>query len=188
MSGKNSKQLVIDANLALGSNDRMFNPMGGKPGDRNRRCLLAIREEKHKAVFSLKLRQEWRAHASPSAIAWLQDMERKNLIVSENGEQFSDLLNPACGCLPSLGHKGALAKDFHLVQSALATEQLILSNERQFPQLVALACAAVKELLQLHYGNPAVEGDACILWIKAGAEKDADRRIDVWAEDHLNSN
>lgn len=187
MSLANSKQLVIDANLALGSNDRMFNPMGENPGDRNRRCLLAVREEKHVAIFNLKLRREWRAHASPFAIGWLQNMERKNLTADEEGERFSGLSASACDCLASEGNKRALAKDFHLVQSALATGQLILSNEREFPRFVALACGEVPELLLLHYANPAVEGDACILWIKAGASKEADRRIDAWVRSHQRS-
>jgi hypothetical protein len=185
MSWKNSKQLVLDASLATGSSDRMFNPMGGNPGDRNRRCLLAIREEKHVAVFNLKLRREWRDHASPFAIGWLQDMERKSLVADKEGERFAILLKSACDCLPSEGHKAALAKDIHLVRSALATGQLILSNEKEFPKFVALACDAVWEFLLLHYASPAFEGNACILWIKAGAAKDADRRIDAWVENHL---
>jgi hypothetical protein len=67
MSRLNSKQLVLDANLALGSNDLMFNPVGDAAGDRNRRCLQAVWEEEHVAVFNRQLQREWREHASPSA-------------------------------------------------------------------------------------------------------------------------
>jgi hypothetical protein len=81
-------------------------------------------------------------------------MEQKNLVLDEEGEQFSELLTPACNCQASDGHKKALTKDFHLVQSALATDQLILSNEKELPRFVALACSAVNELLQLHYAVP----------------------------------
>jgi hypothetical protein len=171
MSRRNSKQLVIDADLSMGSNDRMFNPTGRNPGDRNRRCLLSIREEKHIAVFNSRLRREWRDHASPFAMRWLQDMEQKNLLSDEEGAQFSGLLIPACSPQESDGHKSSLTKDFHLVQSALATGQLILSNEREFPRLVAIACTEVKELLQLHYANPALEGDLCVLWLKGGGRR-----------------
>ncbi len=175
MSRKNSKQLVLDASLSMGRN----------PGDRNRRCLLAIRKERHVAVFNLKLRREWRDHASPFAIRWLQAMEQKNLVRDEEGEQHSGLLIPARSCLVSDVHKVAFAKDFHLIQSALETGQLILSNEKEFPRFVAPACSSVKELLQLHYANPMIEGDQCILWLKGGAEKDADRRIDLWVRNHF---
>jgi hypothetical protein len=113
-------------------------------------------------------------------------MRQKNLILDEEGERFSELLGPACDCLAADGPR-ALAKDFHLVQSALASGQTVISNEKHFPELVATACLTVRELGSLFYANPDVEGDACRLWIKAGAQKDMNRRIDVWVEDHLRS-
>jgi hypothetical protein len=186
MSRWNSKQIVVDANIARGSsNDKMFNPISGDLGAQNRQCLQAIWEERHFAVFSLTLRDEWNRHASSHAKRWLRNMEQKSRIVPEDGEQFAELADPACACLPTAGEKAALAKDFHLIQSALATGQLILSNEVLFPRYVALACGVVQELTSLYYANPVVEGDPCRLWIKAGAEKTADRRIDIWADSRL---
>ena len=114
-------------------------------------------------------------------------MDMKERIVEEEGRAFSGLLAPACGCQKTDSHKADLEKDFHLVQSALASGQTILSNETNFPRFVASACPTISELALLYYANPAVEGDACILWIKAGAEKEADRRIDMWVENHLKS-
>jgi hypothetical protein len=184
MSRLNSKRLVLDASLALGSNDPMFNPVGNAPGDRNRKCLEAVWEEEHVAVFNRQLRREWRDHASRSAAAWLQRMTQKSRTVVDEGNDFSRLLLPACDCLPSAGEKADLAKDFHLVQSALATGQLILSNEVRFPRHVTRACEAVTELAQLYYGNPDVEDEVCRLWIKAGADKEPDRRIDSWFANH----
>jgi hypothetical protein len=185
MSSRNRKKLVIDANLAFGSSDPMYNPMSAVEGDLNRRCLDAVWEEGHFAVLNRQLRREWRDHASRSARKWLQSMELKERTVQEDGEQFAELAGHACGCLSTDKAKADLTKDFHLIQSALATGQLILSNEVRFPQLVALACSEVQQFALLHYANPNVEGDACRLWIKAGAEKGAERRIDVWAENHI---
>ncbi len=184
MSRKNCKQLVIDASIAKGSGDRRFNPIGSSPGDLSRKCLAAVREERHIAVFSCLLRREWRHHASLYSSEWLKTMERKNLVADNEGEEFVGLLGPACACHDSETHRTALAKDFHLVRSALASGQTILSNETNFPTFIAKACPTVHELTSLFYANPAVEGDACRLWIKAGAEKDADRRIDIWARNH----
>jgi hypothetical protein len=59
-----------------------------------------------------------------------------------------------------------------------------LSNEIRFAQQVSYACNSVSALLSLHYGNPALEGENCRLWIKAGAEKEAERRIDHWVLNH----
>ena len=161
--------------------------MGIAPGDLSRKCLVAVREEKHIAVFSIMLRREWRNHAGLYATEWLRIMERKNQIVDHEGKEFSGLLNPACRALAFESQRVALAKDFHLIQSALATGQTILSNERKFPALLAAVYHVVEEFSSLHYSNPAVEGEACILWIKAGAENDADRQIDVWTEKYQNA-
>jgi hypothetical protein len=187
MSSRNRKKLVIDANLAFGSSDPMYNPMSDVAGDMNRRCLEAVWEEGHVAVFNEQLRREWRDHAGRSARRWLQTMELKNRVVDEEGKEFLALLTPACGCQSTNRHKADLEKDFHLVRSALATEQTIISLETKFPTFIAKACSAVQELTSLYYANPAVEGDACRRWIKAGAEKDADRRIDSWVENYLKS-
>jgi hypothetical protein len=184
MSRWNSKQLVLDASLATSSRDSMFNPVSGLPGDNNRRFLDAVWEEEHVAVFNSQLQREWRDHASPSALTWLQRMIQKSRTLVEEGIEFSVLQEPACACQASEEQRAALQKDFHLVQSALATGQLIVSNETRFPRHVVAACASVQDLLLLHYGNPAIEGEACRLWIKAGAEKEPDRRIDVWASKH----
>ncbi len=184
MSRFNRKQLVLDASLALGSSDSMFNPVGDAPGDRNRTCLEAVWEEEHVAVFNRRLQREWRDHASRSAAAWLQRMTQKSRTVVDEGNDFSRLLQPACDCLPSAGEKADLGKDFHLVQSALATGQLILSNEMRFPRHVTRACATVPELAQLYYGSPGIEGEDCRLWIKAGADKEPGRRVDNWFANH----
>lgn len=184
MSKWNCKQLVLDASLALGSNDLMFNPAGDVAGDRNRRCLQAVWEEEHVAVFNRRLQREWRDHASPFAVAWLQRMIQKSRMVVDEGSDFLPLLQPACDCFPSAEEQADLIKDFHLVQSGLATGQLILSNEVRFPRQVTRACAAVPELAKLYYGNPSIEGEDCRLWIKAGAGKELNRRIDTWFANH----
>lgn len=184
MSRLNRKQLVLDASLAWGSNDPMFNPRGNAAGDRDRRCLEAVWEEEHIAVFNRQLRREWWDHASPSAAAWLRKMTQKSRTHDDEGNDFSPLLQPACDSLPSAGEKADLAKDFHLVQSALATGQLILSNEVRFPRHVARASVAVPELARLYYGNHRIEGEDCRLWIKAGADKEPNRRIDNWFANH----
>jgi hypothetical protein len=184
MSSRNRKKLVIDTNVALGSSDPMYNPMSVVAGDMNRRCLDAVWQEEHFAVFNRQLRREWRIHASRSATRWLQSMALKDRIIDEEGEAFSMLLAQACDCQAVKSHKADLEKDFHLVQSALATGQTILSNESNLPKFIAIACPKVHELASLYYANPTVEGDACRLWIKAGAEKNADRCIHVWSQNH----
>jgi hypothetical protein len=111
-------------------------------------------------------------------------MTARKRIVNAEGEEFALHLDSACACLEQGAWKDALRKDFHLVQAALAADQTILSNEQNFPRLVAIACRTVRVLSTLYYANPVVERDVCRLWITAGAEKDPERRIDLWVENH----
>jgi hypothetical protein len=185
MSRLNSKLLVLDASLAKGSNDAHFNPQGSVGGDVNRRLLIAVWEEGHVAVFNRQLRREWSDHAGDWVKrTWLRLMENKGLTRDEEGAEFSEMLGSASRVFTQEGERAAFVKDLHLIQSALATGQLILSNELRFPRQAAQVCQTEENLKQLHYGNPAVEGENCRLWIKAGAEKEPERRIDVWAASH----
>jgi hypothetical protein len=111
-------------------------------------------------------------------------MSAQKRVENTEGEEHAQHLDRACACLEHDSWKEALRKDFHLVRSALATGEIIISNEKKFPKLVATACREVPALSTLYYANPAVEGDACIHWIEAGAASDAGRRIEVWAENH----
>jgi len=175
-------RLVIDANIAqsAGSSDVPISLY-------SRECLNAVRGCEHVAVFSPQLLHEWREHASQISRQWWRSMAARRRIDYTEGSEFALHLDRACACLEQGSSKDALRKDFHLIQSALATDKTILSNEKNLPMFVAVACRTVVELSTLHYGNPAEEGDKCIDWIKGGADKDADRRIDSWVENHLKS-
>jgi len=180
MTRKKGKWLVIDANIAHSAGT------GEVPTSRySRTSLEIVLQGEHIAVFNPSLRQEWKNHSSKFARIWWRAMSARRRIEDREGGEFSQHLDRACACLEHPSWKDALRKDFHLIQSALATDQTILSNERDFPRFVAAVCRTVHELSTLYYGNPAAEGDVCILWLQAGAEKDADRNISVWAENHL---
>ena len=113
-------------------------------------------------------------------------MAARKRFEENEGKEFAHLLDRAFAVLTT--EKESLAKDFHLIQSALASGQLIVSIESRFPQIVSVASKAVPEFTLLYFANPAVERDACIQWINDGAEKDALRRIDAWAESHRGRN
>jgi hypothetical protein len=182
MTRKNGKRLVIDANIAYSAG------AGEVPSSRySRSSLEAVLQGEFIVVFNQSLRQEWKDHSKKYARIWWRSMAAQKRIEDKDGDEFAHHLDRACACLEHSSWKDALRKDFHLAQSALASGQTIISNEKTFPMLVATVCRTIREFSSLYYANPAAEGDACILWIKAGAEKDANRRIDVWAENHQKS-
>jgi len=172
--------LCSSASLTSCSSGEIFDPQPANVGIHCRNSLIAISTSGHTAVFNRKLLKEWNDHPSRFSQRWLGEMVLTGKILPDaEGDEHSSLLERACTALTT--EKEAFAKDFHLVRSALATGQLIVSIERRFPQIVSVASKAVLEFRQLYYANPDVEGDPCIVWIKDGAEKIEDRRIDVWA-------
>ena len=182
MTRKNGKRLVIDANIAHSAG------AGEVPASRySRTSLEAVLEGEYVAVFNSSLRAELKDHSSKTFQIWWRSMSAQKRIEDREGIEYAHHLDPACACLEHDRWKEALRKDFHLVQSALASGHTILSNEKNFPKFIAIASRNVRDLSDLYYANPAAEGDICIHWIKAGAERDADRQIDVWAENHLES-
>jgi len=173
MTRKNRKRLVIDANIAKSA--------GGSHvvvSLYSRKCLEAIRFDEHIAVFNSTLRQEWRKHASLLAKQWQVAMQQRRRIEDVEGNEFAALLEQACGCLTETAWKDALRKDFHLVQSALASGQLLLSNESRLPAHIGASCEVVTEFRRLFFANPLKEQEECIDWIKSGAKKDPKRRVD----------
>jgi hypothetical protein len=172
-------RLVIDANISqsAGSSDVPSSIY-------SRECLNEVLDQEHRAVFSQQLLTEWREHSSFYARKWLRSMTARKRIENIEGEEFAMYADRACACLEHDRSKEALRKDFHLAQSALASDRTIVSNEREFPAFVAVACTRVRVLSRLYYANPVIEGESCTQWIREGAEKDASRRIDIWAANH----
>jgi hypothetical protein len=170
-------RLVIDANIAhsAGNSD--------VPVSRySRECLNAVRDHEHVAVFTQQLRQEWGEHASIVSRRWWKSMAARRRIENAEGAEFVPHLDRACACLEEDRYREDLRKDFHLVRAALAADHTILSNENNFPGYLSVVSRTVRILCGLYYGNPAIEGEPCIQWVRAGAQPEGPRRIDMWAE------
>ena len=170
-------RLVIDANIAqsAGSSDVPISLY-------SRECLNAVREHGHIAVFTRQLLGEWGDHASLFSRQWWRSMVARRRIEYGEGAEFLIHLERACACLAQDRWKEDLRKDFHLVRAALAADQTILSNEISFPGYLSIAARTVRVLSALYYASPAIEGELCIEWLRAGAPPSATRRIDVWSE------
>lgn len=172
-------RLVIDANIAQSA--------GGLdvPSSRySRECLNAVLGNDHVAVFGQPLRDEWKEHSSLHSRRWWRSMVARKRIEFLDGAEFAVHLESSCACLKHDRWKEDLRKDFHLVQSALASDRTILSNEREFPKYVSIACVTVRVLSGLYYANPSLEGESCIQWIQAGAENETGRRIEAWVRSY----
>jgi len=167
-------RLVIDANIA-----RSAGSSNVPESLYSRECLNAVREYEHVAVFTQQLLEEWGEHASRVSRQWWRSMAARRRIARIEGAEFLIHLDRACACLAEDQWREDFRKDFHLVRAALAADQTILSNEINFPGYLSIAARTVPTLSALYYGNPAAEGEPCVEWVRAGAQRDRARRIDV---------
>jgi hypothetical protein len=174
-------RLVVDANIAQSAGTSNV-----PESIYSRECLNAVRDSGHVAVFCQQLLDEWGEHASLVSRRWWKSMAARRRIERFEGEQFAILQDRACACLVEEKRRVALEKDFHLVRAALATDRSILSNETEFPKLLAMAAASISPLAAIVYGNPAIEEEACVEWIKAGAMPAAARMIGAWGDTEEN--
>jgi hypothetical protein len=168
-------RLVVDANIAqsAGASDVPISL-------HSRECLNAILDSGHTVIFCEQLLVEWKEHASFLSRRWWKSMVARRRIERIEGAQFAYLLDRACACLAEERWREALSKDFHLVRTALAGDRTILSNEIEFPRLLAIAAASVHALSMILYGNPAIEKDTCVDWIRGGAIPIPARIIGAW--------
>lgn len=173
MTRRSRKRLVIDANIAgsAGNSAALVSIY-------SRKCLEEIRRDEHIAVFNSRLRAEWKKHASLLAKQWQVAMQQRRRIENLEGNEFESLLEPSCDCLDEASWKAALRKDFHLVKSALAADQILLTNELRLPTHLKCSCRHVTELRRLFIAIPEREQEEFINWVKAGAKKEIKRRVD----------
>lgn len=130
--------IVVDASVARAAGE------SGKPEpEACRLALLAIKNNNHRLAMSQQIRDEWmRArsgrlvpYASLFALQWLTDMQRAGRVQMVKLARSSQLRRR---CLNALAHNphtqnlvSAIAKDFHLIETALKTDQRVLSLDQK---------------------------------------------------------
>src|SRR5205809_1828599 len=124
MPKKASAELVVDASVACaaGETEHLV----------SRACREFLQEVLkicHKIVMTKEIRQEWNDHQSKFALRWRSVMTGKKKVVDVGSAEKPELRR-AIDSLELEGNKrGAILKDIHLVEAALATGQSIVSKD-----------------------------------------------------------
>ena len=178
MREKNSKQLVIDADVA-GACGRKITP--GPTAKHCRDFLNAVLSLSHRVVMTEKIRDEWKRHASPFARRWRVSMDARRKIdriidPPENENLCTKIVNTA----RSERQNEDIEKDFHLLQAALATDQTIVSLDETIRRLFGRASQSVGEIRNIIWVNPdRTAEEQPIAWLQNGAPPEAHRRFSV---------
>lgn len=82
----------------------------------------------HHMVMTREIRDEWNKHASKFAQAWKVEMVSRKKVVAHNTESLDRSLWDALENFAKTdGQRGEIVKDIHLLEAALATDQIIVS-------------------------------------------------------------
>jgi hypothetical protein len=168
------KQLVVDACVGRSAGDKSQAPQSRHSRD----ALSAVRVMiDHKLVFNAALRKEWENHGSRFATSFLVYMFQRRRIRYVSDDAFVGLMRSCAHDFAHAETKVAFEKDAHVVAAALATDQIIVSNEiRLRAQLVQLGTKDSR-IAALQWANPTTEGEACVLWLTNGAPVELERAI-----------
>lgn len=177
--------IVVDVSVARAAGT------SGKPEPQAcRQALLAIRNFDHKVSMSKSVENEWmkkepdkngnlRAYASLFAISWLVEMRSHNriepIVLEENSELRQQCLNELQNNPRTSSSSGPVAKDFHLVETALKSDKRVLSiDKNMFNHLHHLQDIA-NNVCSVMWVNP-IENPAED-WLKSDAPDNPDYHI-----------
>jgi hypothetical protein len=177
MKAKLSKILVIDASIARSCGQ----PEATYPTSVHcREFLEHVLSICHRIVMTPEIRDEWNKHASRFARSWMSQMiARKKLIAMPTLPIDSALWNLLEKLAETDKQRGDIVKDIHLLEAALATDQIIISLDEQTARKYFTQAAQTIETLQpITWVNPdKIEKEQPIAWLLAGCPNEKNRTL-----------
>ena len=128
--------------------------------------MIALRECKHKVVFSNELWEEWMGNRSGHAWTWMRTMRARKLVVRIAVPTDAGLREKFNRLAVNVGILDAMNKDIHLLEAAMATDRIIASKENEAHAHFAVVCDHIGEIRDVMWVNPVDEEDACAGWLK----------------------
>ena len=175
MRSRDLKRLVVNASVARAAGGE------GATASVSINCtefLETFRDESsHHVVMTPELSEEWNEHQSIFAARWLKSMiARKRFVyvmLSQNRTLSDEIERTATG----ERNIEALRKDFHLIQAALATDQIVISLDETIRGLFKRASQQVGEIGGIIWVNPDRADEQPIAWLQNGAPPETHRRL-----------
>lgn len=159
-----SRRLVVDTNVARSASENQH-PVS----DACRQVLETMLTGQHRVVLSATQYWEWQKHQSGFAKRWLRQMVGRKLHVVLNPEPDSGLTDGIYGLRCPSRVRQEMLKDVHLLENALATDDVVLSQETNVFGLFCTHAAELKLSRPVAWVNPTDNTPACIAWVEAGA-------------------
>lgn len=163
------KQLVIDASVGCASDSRAC-----------RDFLNTILNKKYQVIMSEQLWGEWKRHESRYAIFWMKAMTDKGRLLRRAIETNEDIRNKIRSSIEVKKDPTILLivmKDMHLIETALVSDNTIISLDEQVRGHFKRASFTAEELKIIVWVNPHKPAEKAINWLKYGARPDNYRML-----------
>ena len=167
-----SRRLVVDTNVAF-SASKSISPLS----EACRLVLEAMMVNQHRVVLSATQYWEWQKHQSGYSKAWLARMIAKKQHVVLTPEPDSGLTDGIHKLDCTDKARAEMLKDVHLLESALATDHAVVSQETNVLALFTTHAPALGVPRAVAWVNPAEDAPACLAWLEAGATTKAVRGV-----------
>lgn len=171
MAKQRPRQLVIDADIVHSAGETEH-PISSTC----REFLDTVLDVGHHVVMTKAIGEEWHRHISKYSKRWRRRMWARKRVVEITGERDETLRGRIDASVPQ-DQKAMAAKDVHLVEAALATDQLITSQDERVRSALRTASNNVGELKRIVWVNPTRGDEKPIDWLREGAKAEECRLL-----------
>ena len=179
MRSRDSKRLVVNASVARAAGGE------GATASVSISCtefLETFQDEcSHHVLMTPELSEEWEENQSKFAATWLRSMiarKRFDYIEPPVNQALRDEIE---GTATRETETEVMRKDFHLLEAAQATDQIIISLDETIREYFARATQRVGEIRDIVWVNPErVEEEQPLVWLQNGAPPDDHCKLRTW--------
>ena len=154
MKGKKSRLLVVDASIMRGAG-QTEHPVSKAC----RNFLEAILTICHRVVLTPEIREEWNRHQSKFARKWRVQMNARKKVWRIDTPRRIDLRTT--GASPN--KQASIEKDRCLLEAAMSTERVIVTNDNALTHALAETTKGSKILRNIKWINPTIDG---VSWLE----------------------
>ena len=173
MANQGSRRLVIDADVVHSAGETEH-PVSSAC----RRFLETVLDVGHQVVMTDAIMAEWRHHMSRYSRRWRRQMYgRKRVYRIEMEKERDDNLRGRIDAAVHRDQKAIIAKDVHLIEAAIAMDQLVTSKDESARDAFKDASNGVVGLKQIVWVNPTCDNETPIDWLRNGARAEAHRQL-----------
>ncbi len=175
---KNSWRLVVDTDVVQSASETEA------PRSKNCRItLITIQKEGHSVVITNDISEEWRRHNSRYGRTWLVSMYARKRVFRVNTTPSEELRLAISDSNEIDSKRQAMAKDVHLLEAAMATDQKVLSLDDTVRKLFSKLCHQYSPIRVVFWLNPDTQNERVVEWLKLVPEYDQDYCLVHWTDE-----